>query len=746
MAVQGLYASSYTLPQNNGYVNVKTAHLGWGYDIALSKLNEMVGFPDQVQWEVLEQQESSEGNLRVSLIPIISGLKMEGNMMMLHFKKGILSAVNGNVGLITSNRSTIPSISSEVALSKVANNYAMNFNQQNTSNELVFRNIKGENFLTWKVEIKGISKKEMQFKHIIAYVDASNGEVLHSYNNIHHYNTTADLSSYYYGNVSIDMMQNSEGLYVLEDTIRNIKVSNVGGQMFDNYGMTVDAFFPDRRAISSETLSFGPHNTVVEVMVQQLPQDLLLGYGYNNNELIIPAMVIVEVDGNNTDTIGRVIFDILGPITLPISTQEIYVNLDEEKEYQIGFQKLNINAYNLDISVIDGHFVDMVGTTQGLNTVQPNPEISYSYQIDKTANLGVDALYTIQTAHDFYSEQFGRDGVDDQGGLVEVLVDGVYSLYLTQMNAFAFTQQKMIAFGTGDRFFMDPLVTLDVMAHEYQHIVTDFNGRGGLEYAQEPGALNEAWSDIFAKAVEFKKHPEIATWQIGEELSVIPGGYMRSMSEPKGVGNTMLVSPPQPDTYLGQHWFNTNSQQDNGGVHYNSGVANKWFYLLVEGGTGVNDHSKSYEVQGIGLDKAIEVAYRALMERFTPYTNYVEAADLTWSVAKELYGEDSEEAKAVYDAWYAVGLFDGGINVNELVSDLLEWSVYPNPTSGIFKIKHSSKNVLDMAIFNISGKEIYRGSLPNGVTEINLEGVSAGLYFLEVNDNGQKTVEKLVVK
>ena len=65
-----------------------------------------------------------------------------------------------------------------------------------------------------------------------------------------------------------------------------------------------------------------------------------------------------------------------------------------------------------------------------------------------------------------------------------------------------------------------------------------------------------------------------------------------------------------PDTYLGAYWIS--GENDNGGIHTNSGVQNHWFYLLAEGGSGTNDMNNTYQVAGIGLEKAARIAYRTL--------------------------------------------------------------------------------------------------------------------------------------
>ena len=113
----------------------------------------------------------------------------------------------------------------------------------------------------------------------------------------------------------------------------------------------------------------------------------------------------------------------------------------------------------------------------------------------------------------------------------------------------------------------------------------------------------------------------------------------------------------QPDTYGGTYWENpTNINEDNGGVHVNSGVMNYWFYLLVNGGTGINDNDESYNIQGIGFQKAQHIVYDALMEHLDEESDFADAREATILATTDLYGENSNEHKQVANAWHAVGV------------------------------------------------------------------------------------------
>ena len=205
-----------------------------------------------------------------------------------------------------------------------------------------------------------------------------------------------------------------------------------------------------------------------------------------------------------------------------------------------------------------------------------------------------------------------------------------------------------MAFGDGSN--NNPLVELDVVGHELTHGVTQYEAN--LQYYYESGALNESFSDIFGKAVEFDTFGDTATWQLAKHYR---DGGLRDMSNPN--------LKNQPDTYVGDMWYT--GYEDSGGVHTNSGVQNFWFYLLCEGGSGVNDHQVSYSVKSIGMDAAVKIAYRNLTEYLSSYSDYLDSRIGSLLATADLYGKNSTIYQEVDKAWDAVGVIDEPI-INSL--------------------------------------------------------------------------------
>ncbi|PTM86038.1 M4 family metallopeptidase [Streptomyces sp. VMFN-G11Ma] len=267
------------------------------------------------------------------------------------------------------------------------------------------------------------------------------------------------------------------------------------------------------------------------------------------------------------------------------------------------------------------------------------------------ATAGADAHYGAQETWDFYKATFGRTGIKNNGV-------GAYSRVHygnSYVNAFWDDSCFCMTYGDGSGN-QDPLTALDVAGHEMSHGVT--SNTAGLNYTGESGGLNEATSDIFGTGVEFYANnaSDKGDYLIGEKIDINgDGSPLRYMDQPSKDGASK------------DNWYSGLGGLD---VHYSSGPANHFFYLLSEGSgakviNGVSYNSPTADglpVTGIGRDKALQIWYRALTTKFTSTTNYASARTGTLAAAGELYGTTSTEYKAVQDAWagIAVGSRSGG--------------------------------------------------------------------------------------
>lgn len=245
----------------------------------------------------------------------------------------------------------------------------------------------------------------------------------------------------------------------------------------------------------------------------------------------------------------------------------------------------------------------------------------------------VDAhAYAAQT-YDYYKNVHSRNSYDGNGAQL------ISTVHYGRSYNNAFWSGSQMVYGDGDGTTFIPLSgALDVIAHELTHAVTDTTA--DLVYQNESGAINESMSDIFGTLVEyhFNNTPD---WQIGEDIytPATSGDALRSMADPTQSGD--------PDHYS-KRYVGT---QDNGGVHWNSGISNKAAYLLANGGT-----HYGVSVSGIGNDKSGKIFYRTLTQYLTPNSTFAQYRVAAVQAATDLYGASSSEVASVKAAFTAVGV------------------------------------------------------------------------------------------
>ncbi|PBC70872.1 griselysin [Streptomyces sp. TLI_235] len=263
------------------------------------------------------------------------------------------------------------------------------------------------------------------------------------------------------------------------------------------------------------------------------------------------------------------------------------------------------------------------------------------------ATAAVDAQYGTNTTWDYYKNVHGRSGIagDGKGSYNRVHYGSNYNNAFWQDSCFCMT------YGDGDGSIFGPLVSLDVAGHEMSHGVTSRSAK--LNYSGESGGLNEATSDIMGTLVEWyaANAADPGDYLIGEE--VVKSGF--------GKPALRFMDQPSRDTKSADCWSSGVGNLD---VHYSSGVANHFAYLLAEGSgakvvNGVSYNSPTCNgstVSGIGRDALGKVWYRALTVYMTSTTNYSGARTATLKAATDLYGAGSAEYAAVAAAWSAVNV------------------------------------------------------------------------------------------
>lgn len=274
-----------------------------------------------------------------------------------------------------------------------------------------------------------------------------------------------------------------------------------------------------------------------------------------------------------------------------------------------------------------------------LSTASEFTNSSSSWSATSIYNKSVfDLHYGLEKTYDYFLSKFTRTSYDNSGAQIR----GISHYGSNYVNAF--WSNPYMVFGDGDGTSYLPFTPIDIVGHEFTHAVTEYEAN--LVYMNQSGALNESFSDIFGVAIDFYAHPLTANFLEGEQC-VVSGMPFRNMTNPNA---TM-----QPDTYLGTYWV-PNNGPDNGGVHTNSQVQNYWFYLLCQGGSGINDISQSFSVSAIGISHAERIAYRNLSVYLTANSTFADARMYAIQSALDLYGACSNQVIQTTNAWHAVGV------------------------------------------------------------------------------------------
>jgi thermolysin len=288
----------------------------------------------------------------------------------------------------------------------------------------------------------------------------------------------------------------------------------------------------------------------------------------------------------------------------------------------------------------------------------------------------VDAHVHVSWTYDYYFKRFGRSGLDGRDGPIDIVVNALSQQGAISVPSDDYFDYALGAFfcgscgpgGRGVMFFGNGIPSsfldtgsgkhftylsgaLDVAAHELTHAVTDATSQ--LIYRNESGALNEAFSDMMGKSVEFFYHPTGS--DAGQADYVIAKDVVRARRAGTLDGIRSMANPGlygHPDHYSRRYRGN----EDGGGVHINSGIANHAFYLAIEGGT---NRTSGITVQGVGSsnrEQIEKVFYRAFTLLMPANSTFSTARNATLQAARDLHGAGSNAERAVNQAWTAVGV------------------------------------------------------------------------------------------
>lgn len=461
------------------------------------------------------------------------------------------------------------------------------------------------------------------------YVDAQSGEVILKLNKIAHTDAVGTAQTRYSGTQSITADNTGNG-YRLRETGRGNGIQTFDMNSGTNFNNAVDFTDNDNNwtaggfalnTITVAAINNGWYTNFNENPATGGKPDLFILVGDANSNLIYTSSTQWNTDPT-------------------VTFSNIGLTLTPGASYSFQIWDNDNSASSNDLL---GTFSFTAGSA-GTSNYSGNGNSGTITLGTAAPDAGLDAHWGMEKTYDFFSTKLSRNSYDGNGAIIRSFVHYDNSFE----NAYWDPNNQIMVFGDGASTF-SALTCVDVAGHEFSHAV--ISSTANLVYQGESGALNESFADIFGVAIEFFAKPTTANWTLGEEITQVAPNFLRSMSDPNG------GLSPQPDTYNGTHWKDpNNSSFDNGGVHFNSGVQNYWFYLLANGGSGTNDNSDAFSVTGIGIDDATAIAYRNLSTYLTNSSNYLAAVTGSIQSAQDLFGAGSTQVTAVQNAWFAVGL------------------------------------------------------------------------------------------
>ncbi|ERI92596.1 bacillolysin family protein [Clostridiales bacterium oral taxon 876 str. F0540] len=342
----------------------------------------------------------------------------------------------------------------------------------------------------------------------------------------------------------------------------------------------------------------------------------------------------------------------------------------------------------------------------------------------------VDVHYNTALVYNFYKNNFNRNSFDNNGTTLKSTVLARDPQYPNEPLDNAFWNGSQMVYGDGSgTYFKHIGSALDVVGHEFTHAITDRTAN--LAYENQSGALNESFSDVFGYFIEGQPND----WLMGEDVYTpeTSGDALRSLADP-----TLYNQPAHMNQY--QNLPNTQAG-DWGGVHTNSGIPNKAFYIAA---TSINDNAKLQQVY-----------YRALTQYLTQYSQFVDARNALVQAANDLY-PGTTIAQSISDAFAQVGIgastpttkdtYESNNTMSTAYGPLTSGTVYNsyiysstdidyyyiNASSGYINISLSNlPKDYDIYLLNSAGNVVAKSESTNTTENIRYYA-AAGKYYIKV--------------
>jgi Zn-dependent metalloprotease len=482
----------------------------------------------------------------------------------------------------------------------------------------------------------------------------------------------------------------------------------------DHWKLFLDAVSYDIIESYSQLCTFSPVFNKAEESCQLLVMD-----GHSEN--IDYAATMTMMDGATVTTDQ----DLLG--------QNRTVN-----GYQVGSNFFMIDAtrsgmYQPSQSVMPDEPTGVIWTIDALNTSPQNQNFEVVHVTNTNnnwKNLEVSAHFNAGKAYEYFLQTFTRNSINGNGGNIISIINVAEDNGAGMDNAF--WNGSAMFYGNGNTAFKELARGLDVAGHEMSHGV--IQNTANLEYVGQSGALNESYADVFGALIDRDD------WKMGEDVvkpSVFPSGALRDLSNPNNGGNS-LGDPGWQPKHMNEFANLPNTPEgDNGGVHVNSGIPNRAFYILAT---------------NIGREKAEQIYYKALRDYLVKSSQFVDMRLAVEKAAKDLHGNSSPELDAVRNAFNTVGIgggtggeYEEDIEVNDgedfiIATDEGESDLYwIPPTNPNQFVKMDVPAPISRPSFTDNGASCVYVDDQNNMILINFDwsqGLSYGAFYLENDPQG----------
>jgi Zn-dependent metalloprotease len=303
---------------------------------------------------------------------------------------------------------------------------------------------------------------------------------------------------------------------------------------------------------------------------------------------------------------------------------------------QVALEDASKSMFNAAASTMPGDPVGAIVTLDAFNTSPENQNFNVDLIVSNNTTFtnkkaAISAHYNAIKSFDYFKTKFNRNSIDGVGGNVISIVNVTEADASSMENAF--WNGAAMFYGNGGSVFKPLARGLDVGGHEMTHGVIEKTAN--LIYQNESGALNESFADIFGQMID----GDVNDWKIGEDVMQSGGGLpsaLRDMQNPNNgqpAGSGFWQPDHTDDQYMGP--------ADNGGVHINSGIINRAYYVFASNAA-------------VGTTKAEQVFYKALRDYLVKSSKFVDCRLAVIQASNDLYG--SSVADVAANAFASVGI------------------------------------------------------------------------------------------